>query len=217
MRDQLLDDLLTVQYLYGHGVLTPRQIPVLKNEWLKLSHDEFMERNRWSFYMAVEFLPIDLKIKYIPTDTEIEAVRKLLTPDQLFLFDFVEESGARIMEAVRLDWPDVKNDVVILKTRKAKNSNLTPRLIPKPECIKLLTGEGKVFKQWTAYPRFLEDKASWNWHALRQRWASIWATSGMSIFEIMVRLEHQNMQTTMRYLQLLGFSHSLANGKIQNH
>lgn len=38
--------------LYGNGILTPRQIPVVKNEWLKPSHDAFEGRNVWSFYNA---------------------------------------------------------------------------------------------------------------------------------------------------------------------
>ena len=41
-----------IGYLYGKGVLTPRQLPVAKSEWLKPSHDEFRERNLWSFYNA---------------------------------------------------------------------------------------------------------------------------------------------------------------------
>jgi integrase len=160
----------------------------------------------------LDFLPIEIKLKYIPTKDDIEAVRKMLSVEELALFDFVDETGCRINEAVRLLWSDINKDTVILRTRKSKNSNLTPRIIPRPECLKNLTNEGKVFKKWSAYPRFLEGKANWNWHNLRHRRASIWATNGMSIFEIMVRLGHQNMKTTMNYLQLLGFSHSITNG-----
>jgi len=39
--------------IYGKGIITPRMIPVVKNEWLKPSHDDFEERNLWSFYNAV--------------------------------------------------------------------------------------------------------------------------------------------------------------------
>ncbi len=42
----------TIGLLYGNGVITPRQIPVVKNEWLKPSHSDFEERNVWSFYNA---------------------------------------------------------------------------------------------------------------------------------------------------------------------
>jgi hypothetical protein len=39
--------------VYGRGIITPRQIPVVKKEWLEPSHDAFAGRNLWSFYNAV--------------------------------------------------------------------------------------------------------------------------------------------------------------------
>ena len=39
--------------LYGNGIITPRQIPVVKKEWLTPSHEEFEDRSTWSFYNAV--------------------------------------------------------------------------------------------------------------------------------------------------------------------
>jgi hypothetical protein len=39
--------------VYGRGIITPRQIPVVKKEWLKPTHDDFEGRNAWSFYNAV--------------------------------------------------------------------------------------------------------------------------------------------------------------------
>jgi len=39
--------------LYGHGIISPRQIPVVKKEWLTPSHNDFEDRNMWSFYNAV--------------------------------------------------------------------------------------------------------------------------------------------------------------------
>ena len=36
--------------MFGHGILTPRQLPVVKNEWLHPAHAEFTARNMWSFY-----------------------------------------------------------------------------------------------------------------------------------------------------------------------
>ena len=38
--------------LYGYGVLTERQLPVMKREWNKSQHEEFKERNAWSLYNA---------------------------------------------------------------------------------------------------------------------------------------------------------------------
>ena len=42
----------TLGLIYGRGIITPRQIPVVKNEWLKPSHDDFQDRSLWSFYNA---------------------------------------------------------------------------------------------------------------------------------------------------------------------
>ncbi|MBT5467938.1 MAG: DUF932 domain-containing protein [Candidatus Marinimicrobia bacterium] len=43
----------TIGLIYGRGIITPRQIPVVKKEWLEPSHDAFAGRNLWSFYNAV--------------------------------------------------------------------------------------------------------------------------------------------------------------------
>jgi hypothetical protein len=38
--------------LFGRGVLTPRQLPIVKKQWLKPSYPDFEPRNMWSFYNA---------------------------------------------------------------------------------------------------------------------------------------------------------------------
>jgi hypothetical protein len=38
--------------LYGYGVLTERQLPVMKREWQTPKHDTFKERTAWSLYNA---------------------------------------------------------------------------------------------------------------------------------------------------------------------
>lgn len=155
----------------------------------------------------LDFVKIDKKLKHIPDDESIDQVRKKLTPEQRLLFDFVDETGCRIMEAIRFTSDDVRGANIVLYTRKSKNSDLTPRVIPRPKCIDGLTWKGNLFKEWNAYPRFLGEMADgWNWHNLRHRRASIWANEGRSIFEMMHLLGHSNMSTTMIYLQKLGVS-----------
>lgn len=161
----------------------------------------------------LDFYPIDVRLKYIPPDEDIEAVKAKCNDMQKLFIEFVDETGARVMEAVRLKYSDIDGDLITLWTRKSRNSNLMPRRIPKPSCIDSLPKKkkGKVFP-YSVLPRFLERKVeklgqkTWSWHSLRHRRASIWATEGMSVFEIMHRLGHNNMSTTMKYLQLLGFS-----------
>ncbi len=161
---------------------------------------------------GLQYFPIEIKLKYIPPDSEIEAIKNSLPAYQLFLFDFVDQTACRVNEALRLKYEDIQGNLLTLWTHKAKNSNLTPRRIPKPKCLDGKTGEGRVFPHWTDYPRFLEDAVSslgfrcWAFHNLRHRRASIWASENMPIYEIMQRLGHTNMSTTMNYLQLLGFT-----------
>ena len=38
--------------LYGYGVVTERQLPVMKREWQNPTHDAFKERTAWSLYNA---------------------------------------------------------------------------------------------------------------------------------------------------------------------
>lgn len=156
--------------------------------------------------------PIDIKLKRIPTDKEINDVRKKSNDKERFLIDFVDQTACRISEALRFKADDIDAELITLWTRKAKNSNLTPRRIPKPECLKKYKGKGKVFP-WTDHPGFLEKKIKtlkqkkWNWHSLRHRRASIWASNQMPLIEIMQRLGHSNLQTTQKYLQLLGYTY----------
>jgi hypothetical protein len=39
-----------IGYLFGHDVLSPRMLPVVKEQWLKPAHPDFQERNAWSLY-----------------------------------------------------------------------------------------------------------------------------------------------------------------------
>ena len=161
---------------------------------------------------GIKLFSVEIKLKYIPPTEEIESVKINCTPDEVLLIDFVAETGCRIMEAIRFKYEDIEGDLITLWTRKSKNSNFTPRRIPVPDCMKNKRGRGRVFASWDKTPRFLEYKIkesgfrNWNWHNLRHRRASIWANAGMPTFEIMTRLGHSNMSTTMKYLQLLGFT-----------
>ncbi len=161
--------------------------------------------------IGIEMYSVDQKAKHIPAQSEIDAIREVLSPRQRLLFDFVSESGCRINEALRLDFAHIRDSRVVLYTRKAKNSNLTARIVPLPPCLNGITGKGKVFTEWDAYPRFLEQAVKllgfypkWNWHNLRHRYASKLATEGRPLIEIMNLLGHNNLATTQRYLQFLG-------------
>lgn len=159
---------------------------------------------------GVKFYPVDINLKYIPTDAEIEAVKAKCDERQKLLIDFCRETGGRINEALRLKKSDIGETALVLYTRKAKDSNLTPRKIPIPLCLK-----GKKFKQerifpyWTGNPKFLERKVRslkqhpWGFHNLRHKYASELSRRGVPLFEIMSLLGHSSLKTTQNYLQLL--------------
>ena len=94
-------------------------------------------------------------------------------------------------------------------------------------------GNSRIFKSWQGTPAFLlktidrvnkelakePDLTHWdstwtkpelitrfNWHNLRHACVSRMLTQGMPIYEVMVRVGHRNVMTTMAYAQLLGFS-----------
>lgn len=175
-------------------------------------------------FSGVHLMPLSDKRKYIPTDLDIYNLMSNLDTGQRKLVEFVEETGCRINEALRLRGVDVTEEFITLYTRKSKNSNLTPRTIPRPKCLKesdppVKNPEDRVFSRWSVLPRFFErtlkkmqeslpekDRIVFSWHNLRHRRASIWAKANMPTFEIMTRLGHNNTSTTMNYLQLLGFS-----------
>lgn len=161
--------------------------------------------------VGINLLPIDIKLKYIPTDREVALVRESLDNGERALFDFVEQTGCRINEALKLKHEDTHEGLVTLWTRKAKNSNLTPRRIPIPDCLAGKKGKGTVFDRWDGKPKFLERHIrklgirKWSWHNLRHRRASIWAKEGRTLLEIMQLLGHTNLSTTQKYLQILGY------------
>jgi len=147
--------------------------------------------------------PIDRKMKYIPTNEQIEEILLDCNEEQALLIAFVLETGARIDEVIRLRPKDIGTDYVIFYTRKSKNSNLTPRKVPRPLWF------DAPFKSWTFYPEFLKRKVRkaghprWNFHNLRHRYASLLSKQGRPLFEIMSLLGHSQILTTQNYLQLL--------------
>jgi integrase len=119
------------------------------------------------------------------------------------------ETGARINESLNLTFEDIKENYLILYTRKSKNSNRVPRKVPIPNCLKGLTGKGRVFPEWNDQPKFLdkvlrkEKMKIWGWHCLRHRYASMLSKQNKPLYELMSLLGHSNLSTTQKYIQLL--------------
>ena len=127
---------------------------------------------------------------------------------------------ARVSEINNLKWDDIDDKFLILRTRKAKNSNLTERKIPLNQSLKTIlmsivkTNE-YVFtnpvteESYTYRSKFLRNlckKAKvryFSFHAFRHLGASLLAESNVSLFDIQKLLGHSRLSTTDGYLRSL--------------
>jgi integrase len=161
--------------------------------------------------IGIEFFPVNKKLKYIPSDKEIEELLNLCTLEQKQLVEFVRDTGCRISEALNLRSEDIFDNYVVLYTRKSRNGDMVPRKVQynSSNLRKSADSNERIFNTWNITPKFLEEKIrdnkfkKWNWHNLRHRYASKLSKKGLPIFEIMSLLGHSNLETTQKYLQLL--------------
>ncbi|MEW5802081.1 MAG: site-specific integrase [bacterium] len=81
---------------------------------------------------SITFLPIEKKMKYIPSKEDILKVILAADPDtQDYLWTIIE-TLARVSEINRLTWNEInfEDRYVVLYTRKKKGGHLTPRKVP---------------------------------------------------------------------------------------
>jgi integrase len=84
---------------------------------------------------GLSFIPVEKKVRYIPSLEDIEKVISLADPDTQDYLWTIRETMARVSEVNRLTWDDVSLEAryVILYTRKKRGGNLTPRKVPMTE------------------------------------------------------------------------------------
>ncbi len=173
-----------------------------------ISKHELTERNPCD---SIKFFSVKRTLKYIPTDEEIENMLEICDLHQRLLVETVRDTGGRINEMLRITGKDILSEHIVLYTRKSNNSDLVPRKVKKPDCLKGVSmgRDELLFGRWTEVPKFLERKVrilkqkNWSWHNLRHRFASRLSKQGLPLFEIMSLLGHMNLKTTQNYLQLL--------------
>ncbi len=81
---------------------------------------------------GIAFLPIEKKIKYVPSKEDVIRVILAAEPeDQVYLWVFKETMG-RMSEINRLKWEDVdfEERSIVLYTRKKRGGHMTPRKVP---------------------------------------------------------------------------------------
>ena len=171
----------------------------------------------------IKFFPISKEKKYIPPEKDVLKVLSLASAEQkLYLMTIINTIG-RVGEINQLKWEDVKDDHLVLRTRKAKNSNLTERKIPINESLKKVLAEipknneyifiwkrtGKPFDYRKKFLKTLCKKAGvkpFGFHALRHFGATRLASAGVAITDIQNLLGHQRTTTTDIYLQSINES-----------
>jgi integrase len=166
----------------------------------------------------IKYFPIEKKKKYIPPAKDVEKVLDIVTEKQRLYLSAIICTLARVREINKLKWEDVHDDYLVLRTRKAKNSDLTERVIsfndtltdviksvPKiseyvfchPKTKKPYDYRSKLLKRACAKAKVKE----FGYHALRHYGASKLADSGVSIVDIQSILGHARPTTTDIYLQ----------------
>jgi integrase len=81
---------------------------------------------------GIESFPVEKRIKFIPSDADINKVIAAADPDTADYLWVIRETMARVGEINKLVWDDVnfKTKHVTVYTRKKKSGDLTPRHIP---------------------------------------------------------------------------------------
>jgi integrase len=124
------------------------------------------------------------------------------------------------------------SDYIILRTKKAKNSDITERKVPINETLKAVLKETPrigehVFCHQDGFPynyrsKFLKNACRtagvkvFTYHALRHYGASTLANAGVSITDIQAILGHQRTTTTDIYLQSISPNLREAMGKLED-
>jgi integrase len=86
---------------------------------------------------GLEFLPMEKKIKYVPSIEDVDKVIEAADADTQDYLWTIRETLARVSEINRLTWEDVNFEqrYVILYTRKKKGGHLTPRKVVMTEKV----------------------------------------------------------------------------------
>jgi integrase len=79
----------------------------------------------------IEFFPVEKKVKYVPSQEDIDKMIGVADPDTQDYLWTIRETMARVSEINRLTWEDVslQGQYIILYTRKKRGGDLTPRKV----------------------------------------------------------------------------------------
>ncbi len=166
----------------------------------------------------IKYFPIEKKKKYIPPAKDIEKVLSVVSESQRKYLTAIICTLARVREINKLKWEDVHEDYLVLRTRKAKNSDLTERAIAFNDTLAEIIGtvpkiseyvfcHPKTKKPYDYRSKLLKRACEkvkvkeFGYHALRHYGASKLADAGVPITDIQLILGHARPTTTDIYLQ----------------
>jgi len=113
---------------------------------------------------GLDFFPIEKKIKYVPSNEDIDKVIAVADPDTQDYLWTIRETMARVSEINQLLWEDVNLEAqfIILYTRKKRGGHLTPRKVPMTkklyEVLKLRSERRNPNKPWVFWHRYWSRK-----------------------------------------------------------
>lgn len=113
---------------------------------------------------GIDFLPVEKRVKYVPSCDDIDKVIAVADPDTQEYLWVIRETMGRVSEVNRLTWDDIdlKNRHVVLYTRKKKGGHLTPRRVSMTSKLyTILSQRYKVrdpAKPWVFWQRYWSRK-----------------------------------------------------------
>lgn len=193
-----------------------KELKMVKRLFQHAVEREWLENNPAK---NVKCLPISKKRKYIPPQEDI--IKFLVeAKTERFYFLVIIFTLARMREINYLKWEDVYDDYLILKTRKARNSDTVERRIPINETLKYILNkvstkgeyvfcreDGTPFDCRKTLMKGVCRRAGikpFSFHSLRHFGASKLAESGAPLTAVQSILGHSRATTTDTYLQSLG-------------
>jgi len=108
--DKANKELTLIKALFNHGI---------EKQWFDFNPTK-----------GIKPIGLDKKPKYIPTTGDIEKILSAANEEQRCYLLTIILTMARVREINRLRWADVHENYLVLKTRKAKNSQVSLRQIP---------------------------------------------------------------------------------------
>lgn len=158
------------------------------------------------------------RVRFFTDDEECELDRMTRTIgcySEADLWVFLQDTGARVGEALKLEWQDVTNTQVSFVDTKNGETRTVPLTKRVKEILGVLKHWGKLKRPFPiTYPevrhtwdrvRVLLGKAEddqWVIHTLRHTCASRLVQRGVPLIVVMKWLGHKSIQMTMRYAHL---------------